>query len=192
MKISKATSYRIAEKLIDKALIKYQEDELDFGDWLVDLINNNTPDEVKELAKIFPQYFNYDKIVDYSSIPGTYRRWSIESRKNYILVPGCGFSIVEYFQLTTDQLDYIIETDRKLKYDKDQIHENREKISSILLDLGSYSKIRANFPEAAEFLPEKESTNITRTENAISGIRLLVGEINSKIGGENLREASGV
>jgi uncharacterized phage infection (PIP) family protein YhgE len=158
--VIQAIAQEVAEKLTEKKQQKIEALEKSFENKLKEEYLKTIPQDVLEAANKFPEYFNKTGCLyihgngwshQYISITG-----SIISKRNR-----------DYFEPNQDIADVLKKDYNNIQKLQSEISELKRDIKATLIGLKTYNRVKTEFPEAFEFLPEKITTALALNINDI-------------------------
>lgn len=152
MKISKDNARAIARKLTEKKQKEVDALDKQIRDFCQKLCEQKIPNPVYEIYKKHREYFENISFVQLIGNGANYESYSITEK----LPSWTGYSTVK-ISLTEKQGDVYTPLANKSKILHKELSALIDEIASTLLALGSDKKIRAEFPEAAKYLPTRST-----------------------------------
>ena len=147
--VSKALTEKLEEQIVVQAKV--------CSDIVRSYKNIRTPKEVNKMFEIHPNYFRQ---VSYVSVSGNgFNHESFSMNPMIVSTSSGGYS--EAIQLTEGEAEGLMPEWRKLQEIRKQKDELQLSIQTTLYGLKTYNKVKLEFPEAYEFLPEKAETGLS-------------------------------
>lgn len=158
MKISRANARVIALKLTNKKATEIERMEKELSSFAKEIAKDQIPKEVLELHAKYPGYFHTcNKLVTYGTgLNGDNFMFEGALPMDYNKQSWCIVATVN--DKKAAKLD---KSDTELKKAQRDLDKLRDDIENALVTLGSYKRIVAEFPDAEQFLPKRDTQDLT-------------------------------
>ena len=147
--VSKALTEKLEEQIVVQAKV--------CSDIVRSYKNIRIPKEVLKMAEIHPEYFKKTAYVSVSD--NGFNHESFTMNPEMVSTRSGGYT--DNIQLTEGEAEGLMPEWRKLQEMIKQKDDLQLSIQTTLYGLKTYNKVKLEFPEAYEFLPEKAETGLS-------------------------------
>lgn len=182
-RITQVDADRVSRKLTEGKLLKHQAAKKAFEQAVYEAYIQQTPDLIHDAHKKHPEYFNESTGV-YMDGHGFHRDvvnvgWYEEDGDKKIVVSNSGTDRPQLY-LNKELAANLILLKRKYEKLKAEYDGAKSSIKNALLNLRTYAKISEKFPEAIEFLPEKQTMAVAINYQHVRNLIELPSETDKK------------
>lgn len=152
-RITKEIASQVAHQLTAKKREEVKELDAKFRTELKRMYVEDTPTEIKELAKKYPEYFEWrDRIGFYGTNGFGYENYRIEGT----VITKAGS--ISYTNISPENAKKLNKLDNEIQDKKKELKDLVKELEILLYSLRTYSKVTEQFPEAIPFLPYKTTS----------------------------------
>lgn len=152
-RITKEIATQVAHQLTAKKTEEVKELDAKFRTELKRMYVEDTPREIKELASIHPEYFDFSERIGFYGTNGFgYDNYRIEGR----VISKAGS--ISYTNISPENAKKLKKLDDEIQDKKKELKDLVRELEILLYSLRTYTKVTEQFPEAIPFLPYKTTS----------------------------------
>lgn len=157
MRITKDLTYKIIDQLVKPITDKIDENDCKISKIIQDYVLKDCPKEVINLWKQKSKWINVETNISFNFLGQ--HSWCYFPKKEYTPIKKSNIVIED--RVIAEQIQVIVNSNIDLKKKSKELSKELE---ITILKLGTFARIREQFPEAAELLPDENK----RTEIALN------------------------
>jgi hypothetical protein len=152
-RITKEIASQVAHQLTAKKREVLKELNTKFRAELKRMYVEDTPNEIKELAEKYPEYFNFrDRIGFFGTNGFGYENYRVEGS----VITKSGDN--SYANISSENASKLKKIDYEIEDKKKELKDLVTELEILLYSLRTYAKVSEQFPEAIPFLPYKTTS----------------------------------
>lgn len=154
MRISKDLAKQIAERLLEKKAEGISKAQDALRKFTNEIVPTKIPDEVKQFAKRFPEYFEFSTSVRFCCKETNRSTYKWNSVDDSFVDKSEG----SYMAITKSEYNEYEKLSDKIEKLKSDYNRSLQDVKAAIFNLRTDAKLREHFPEAAALIPKGNTT----------------------------------
>jgi len=156
-RITQEIAKEVSAKLTSKLKEKRNEQQEICNELVKQFCIERIPKEVLKMSELHSQYFKKTRTVKVTD--NGFNHQPFHLKENILTSGGDGYSLV--IQLSEKEADKLLPEFRKYQELDKEYDELKLQIAQTLYQLKTYNKVKLEFPEAYDLLPDKQETGLS-------------------------------